>query len=128
MKKVCLIDDDSIYIMLVKRLISLNNLSNEVSEYKDGYEAFQALQKLHANGEALPDVIFLDLNMPIWDGWDFLDEFVKLDAALFPEIYIVTSSSHSLDLEKIASYSIVKRKLNKPLELDDLVSILREEN
>jgi CheY-like chemotaxis protein len=128
MKKVCLIDDDSIYIMLVKRLISLNNLSNEVSEYKDGYEAFQALQKLHANGEALPDVIFLDLNMPIWDGWDFLDEFVKLDVALFPEIYIVTSSSHSLDLEKIASYSIVKRKLSKPLKLDDLVSILSEAN
>jgi CheY-like chemotaxis protein len=128
MKRVCLIDDDSIYVMLAKRLISLNNLSNTVSEYADGREAFQALQKLHANGEALPDVIFLDVNMPIWDGWDFLDEFGKLDLALFPEIYIVTSSSHSLDLEKAASYSIVRRSLNKPLELDDLVSILREAN
>jgi CheY-like chemotaxis protein len=128
MKRVCIIDDDSIYVMLAKRLISLNDLSNTVSEYTDGREAFQALEKLHANGEALPDVIFLDVNMPIWDGWDFLDEFGKLDLALFPEIYIVTSSSHALDLEKAASYSIVRRSLNKPLELDDLVSILREAN
>ncbi len=128
MKSVCLIDDDSIYLMLAKRLILLNDLSNTISEYTNGHEAFHALQKLHTNGEALPDIIFLDLNMPIWDGWDFLDEFIKLDLAQFPEIYIVTSSSHSLDLEKIASYPIVKRKLDKPLELDDLMSILRMEN
>ena len=128
MKSVCLIDDDSIYVMLAKRLISLNSLSNTVSEYTDGREAFQALQKLHANGETLPDVIFLDVNMPIWDGWDFLDEFGKIELAHFPEIYIVTSSSHSLDREKAATYPIVKRSLTKPLELDDLVAILKDAN
>ena len=126
MKSVCLIDDDSIYIMLAKRLISLNNLSDTVWEYSDGCEAFQALLKMHTNGEPLPDVVFLDVNMPIWDGWDFLEKFKQLDLAPFPEIYIVTSSSHSIDREKAASYSIVKRMLNKPIELDDLVLILNK--
>jgi len=128
MKSVCLIDDDSIYVMLAKRLISLNHLSDMVSEYTDGREAFQALQQIHKDGGALPDVIFLDVNMPIWDGWDFLDEFGKLDLPNFPEIYIVTSSSHSLDREKAATYPIVRRSLTKPLELEDLISILKGVN
>lgn len=126
MKSVCIIDDDPIFIMLAKRLFSLNGLNNTLSEFPDGREAFQALQKLHAYGEALPDVIFLDVNMPIWDGWDFLDEFGKLDLKSFPEIYILTSSSHSLDREKAASYSIVNQMLNKPLKKDDLLSILKK--
>jgi CheY-like chemotaxis protein len=128
MKSVCLIDDDSSYVMLAKRLISLNHLSDMVSEYTDGREAFQALQQIQKDGGALPDVIFLDVNMPIWDGWDFLDEFGKLDLPNFPEIYIVTSSSHSLDREKAATYPIVRRSLTKPLELEDLISILKGVN
>jgi CheY-like chemotaxis protein len=128
MKSVCLIDDDAIYLLLAKHLISRNNLTTTVWEYSDGYEAFQALEKMHANGEALPDVVLLDINMPIWDGWDFLDNFGKLDLAPFPEIYIVTSSSHLLDRTKAASYSIVKGMLNKPLEINDLVSIFKKEN
>jgi CheY-like chemotaxis protein len=125
MKSVCIVDDDSIYVMLAKRQISLNQLSDDVSEFSDGREAYQGLKKRIDNGEQIPDVIFLDVNMPIWDGWDFLDEFSKLEISNRPKIYIVTSSSHSLDREKAATYPIVSRCLTKPLELDDLKTILR---
>lgn len=125
MKSVCIVDDDSIYVMLAKRQISLNQLSDDVSEFSDGREAYQVLKKRIDNGEQIPDVIFLDVNMPIWDGWDFLDEFSKLEISKRPEIYIVTSSSHSLDREKAATYPIVSRCLTKPLELDDLKTILK---
>ena len=125
MKSVCIVDDDSIYVMLAKRQISLNQLSHDVSEFSEGREAYQGLKKLIDNGEQIPDVIFLDVNMPIWDGWDFLDEFSKLEISKRPEIYIVTSSSHSLDREKAATYPIVSRCLTKPLELDDLKNILK---
>ena len=125
MKSVCIVDDDSIYVMLAKRLISLNRLSDDVCEFSEGREAFQGLKLRIDKGENLPDVIFLDVNMPIWDGWDFLDEFSKLEISKRPEIYIVTSSTHSLDLEKAATYPIVSRCLTKPLELDDLKTILQ---
>jgi CheY-like chemotaxis protein len=124
MKSVCIVDDDSIYVMLAKRLISLNQLSDDVCEFSEGREAFQGLKQLIEKGEKIPDVIFLDVNMPIWDGWDFLDEFGKLEISKMPEIYIVTSSTHSLDREKASTYSIVTRCLTKPLELEDLKSIL----
>ena len=124
MKSVCIIDDDSIYQMLAKRLISLNHLSDVVFEYGDGREAYLALKQMHDQGEKLPDVIFLDINMPIWDGWDFLDEIVKLELQQTLEIYMVSSSTSPYDREKAESYPLVKRFLTKPLEIEDLKSIL----
>jgi CheY-like chemotaxis protein len=124
MKSVCIVDDDSIYVMLAKRLISLNQLSDDVCEFSEGREAYQELKQRIENNLPIPDVIFLDVNMPIWDGWDFLEEFRKLQISKMPEIYIVTSSTHSLDREKAATYSIVTRCLTKPLELEDLKTIL----
>ena len=124
MKSVCIIDDDSIYLMLARRLITKYNLSDSIIEYTDGSEAFNELKLLLEGGANLPDVIFLDVNMPIWDGWDFLDEFVKLNLSNYPEVYIVTSSTHSFDREKAATYAQVKRCIAKPIELEDLQEIL----
>jgi CheY-like chemotaxis protein len=126
MKSVCIIDDDSIYLMLARRLINMHKLSDSIIEYTDGREAFNELKGLLDSGSKLPDVIFLDVNMPIWDGWDFLDEFVKLNLSQYPEVYIVTSSTHSFDRDKAATYVQVKRCIVKPIELADLQSILGE--
>ncbi len=124
MKSVCIIDDDSIYLMLARRLITKYNLSDSIIEYTDGREAFNELKAVLEGGANLPDVIFLDVNMPIWDGWDFLDEFVKLNLSHYPEVFIITSSTHSFDREKAASYAQVKRCITKPIELQDLQEIL----
>lgn len=124
MKSLCLIDDDAIYLMLVKRLISFNGFSSEILEFSDGQEAFTKLKAIHLTGEPLPEVIFLDVNMPIWDGWDFLDEFMKLGLEKYPDVYIVTSSTHSMEKEKALSYPIVRDCLVKPFEMDVLKNIL----
>ena len=124
MKSVCIIDDDPIFLMLAKRLISLNRFSDVIFEYRDGYEAYLALKQMHDQGEQMPDVIFLDINMPIWDGWDFLDEIVKLELQHIFEIYLVSSSTSPYDREKAESYPSIKRFLTKPLEIEVLKSIL----
>jgi CheY-like chemotaxis protein len=124
MKRVCIIDDDPIYQMLAKRLISLNQYSDVVLDYRDGNEAYLALKQMHEQGEKMPDVIFLDINMPIWDGWDFLDEIVKLELQHTFEIYMVSSSTSPHDKEKAESYRFVKGFLTKPLEISDLNTIL----
>jgi CheY-like chemotaxis protein len=124
MKSVCIIDDDPIYLMLAKRLISLNQFSDVIFEYRDGYEAYLALKQMHDQGEQMPEVIFLDINMPIWDGWDFLDEIVKLELQHAFEIYMVSSSTSSYDREKAEKYQLIKRFLTKPLEIEALKLIL----
>jgi CheY-like chemotaxis protein len=124
MKSVCIIDDDPIYVILAKRLISLNQFSDVIFEYRDGYEAYLALKQMHDQGEQMPEVIFLDINMPIWDGWDFLDEIVKLELQHAFEIYMVSSSTSSYDREKAEKYQLIKRFLTKPLEIEALKLIL----
>jgi CheY-like chemotaxis protein len=110
--------------MLAKRLISLNQFSDVIFEYRDGYEAYLALKQMHDQGEQMPEVIFLDINMPIWDGWDFLDEIVKLELQHAFEIYMVSSSTSSYDREKAEKYQLIKRFLTKPLEIEALKLIL----
>lgn len=124
MKSICIIDDDPIYLMLAKRLISLNQFSNLIFEYRDGNEAYLALKQMHDQGEQMPDMIFLDINMPIWDGWDFLDEIVKLELQDTFDVYMVSSSTSLCDKEKAESYPLVRGFLTKPLEIEALKLIL----
>jgi CheY-like chemotaxis protein len=124
MKSVCIIDDDPIYQMLAKRLISLNQYSDVIFDYRDGNEAYLAIKQMHDQGEKMPDVIFLDINMPIWDGWDFLDEIIKLELQHLFEIYMVSSSTNSYEKEKAESYPLIKGFLTKPLEIEALKLIL----
>lgn len=124
MKSICIIDDDPIYLMLAKRLISLNQFSDLIFEYRDGNEAYLALKQMHDQGDQMPDMIFLDINMPIWDGWDFLDEIVKLELQDTFDVYMVSSSTSLCDKEKAESYPLIKGFLTKPLEIEALKLIL----
>ena len=65
--------------------------------------------------EGLPEVIFLDLNMPIMDGWEFLDEFGKLSEEKDIRIYILSSSVDSRDMERAKKYGMVNGFIAKPL-------------
>lgn len=126
MKSVCIIDDDPIYLMLVNRIISTNRLSEVVAEFANGKDAFDNMKQLQLLGDKLPDVILLDLNMPIWDGWDFLDEFSALNLPGYPEVYIITSSVDILEKEKAMAYPMVKGFISKPIRVDALSAIFRK--
>ena len=125
MKSVCIIDDDSIYLMLVNRIIATSKLSDDVIEFGNGKDAFDALRQMHLFGDKLPDIILLDLNMPIWDGWDFLDEFSGLKLPEYPEVYIITSSTDSMEREKALSYPMVKGFISKPINVEALALVFR---
>ncbi|MET6991761.1 hypothetical protein [Sediminicola arcticus] len=64
--------------------------------------------------KSLPEVIFLDLNMPVIDGWEFLDEFAKLDIPEKIDIYVVGSSLDIRDKEKLKEYDMVINMISKP--------------
>jgi len=70
----CIIDDDKIYVNLVKKIIEIKKLSENLLIYKNGKEAldyFKNSMSSVTHEDLLPDIIFLDLNMPVMDGWEF---------------------------------------------------------
>lgn len=76
-----IIDDDKLSIRLMSMLISKNNFCEEIVSFYNPQTALDQLKNNASNPSQLPDVILLDLNMPVLDGWQFLDEFELVDFA-----------------------------------------------
>lgn len=125
-KQVCIIDDDTIQIFLIKKLMEYSGVVGEIIAYKDGKEAFDELKARQLKGFQAPDLILLDINMPIWDGWEFLKEFKALNIYTNSKIYILTSSLSHEDFEKAEYYGLQNNYLSKPLDKEKLNSILNE--
>jgi CheY-like chemotaxis protein len=125
--KICLIDDDEIYLFLMKKSFYAMGVNNEVLSFLNGADAWEELIKLKNNNEDLPSIIFLDINMPIMDGWEFLTEFRKINATVLNKIsvYIVSSSIAIEDIEKSKTFPEIVDYLTKPVEIDTLASILK---
>lgn len=120
MSKVFIIDDDSIHQRIAQIMIDKHNLFDSHESYTNAQQALSFLRNNSANPDVLPDVILLDLNMPVMDGWDFLDLFEELKEKLRKQIriYIVTSSVDEKDKLRSQSYSTVSGFISKPLSPD----------
>ena len=127
-ESVCIIDDDNVYINLVSKIIELKKLSEKVIVFNNGKEAMDFfIESLESSENVeVPQVIFLDLNMPVMDGWEFLDEFIKIKDRINKNIdlYVVSSSIDVRDIERAKSIDIVLDYLTKPIKLDDFEKIL----
>lgn len=108
-----LIDDSDIDLFVQRRLIEINNLASRVVTYNSPVNALKELESsLQAEGRNL---VLLDLNMPILDGFDFLDKFNASAKAQNVKFIVLTSSSSSLDREKATKYGNVIDFISKPL-------------
>lgn len=94
--------------------------------FHNGLEAINYIKPVLESAESLPDVILLDLNMPVMDGWQFLDEFVKLKLSKKITLYIVSSSIDEADHEKALSYEAVSHFYIKPISKENLIGMLEE--
>ncbi len=123
----CIIDDDDMYVNLITKVLDIKNLVKNLLIFKNGKEALDyfvgALKLLEER--KIPQVILLDLNMPVMNGWQFLNELSEYD---FPELknstlYIVSSSINPADLERSKTITLVKDFLIKPVTMDQLSEI-----
>lgn len=125
-KKICIIDDDKILIFLTKKLINAQDSSIEISEFEDGHAAMEFFRENMKKVSDFPDVIFLDISMPVMDGWEFLDEYSKIAPEITNNIqlYMFSSSISAHDMDRATANPNVNDYLTKPLTKEKLIEIL----
>jgi CheY-like chemotaxis protein len=128
---VLLVDDDEINNFISIKLIKKALLNTEIMACLNGKFAIDQLVDIQRNNpEKLPDYILLDINMPIMNGWEFLDEYKRLniDPAGKCKIFIISSSVFSNDINKARSYPLVKDFISKPLNVDKIKELFKVED
>ncbi len=128
---VLLVDDDEINNFISIKLIKKALLNTEIMACLNGKFAIDQLVEIQRNDPSrLPDYILLDINMPIMNGWEFLDEYKRLniDPLGRTKVFIISSSVFSNDINKARSYPLVKDFISKPLNVDKIVELFRVED
>lgn len=125
---ILLIDDDELYLYLMEKTIK--QLSNElvVSTFTDGEQAVEYIESCTEDNVELPEVIFLDINMPFLDGWGFLNEFKKLKPKIINSIniYMVSSSMREIDVKKASNFEELTGYVIKPVTKVELAEIFEK--
>jgi CheY-like chemotaxis protein len=110
---ILLVDDDPVYTLMAEYVVNKVHPGTKIDKASNGQVALDFIQ--NANNE-MPDLILLDINMPIKNGWEFLDDFqtVKLQLNKVPNVVIVSSSVSEVDINKAKTYGDVKDYITKP--------------
>ncbi|RXR30641.1 response regulator [Flavobacterium piscinae] len=130
LKTILCVDDDPITLMLCKKVIKKAEFSEDVMFANNGQEAYELFQTLVSKKNKseefqLPQLIFLDLNMPVMNGWEFLDLFNKTISNEFSQtkVIILSSTIDPADYNKAKQYDVVSHFLSKPITVEMLENL-----
>lgn|SRR5690606_20920749 len=123
--KILIIDDDEINNFIATKLIDRITPVVTVFTRLNGKEGIEFLEENIKDKDNLPDIILLDINMPIMNGWEFLDAFEKIKDRIGKNIKInmLSSSVYNDDITKAQTYSTVSKFISKPLTTDKIKDI-----
>jgi len=123
---ICLIDDDRIYQFAAKKTLEATGMAGKVITFFNGQDAIAYLQSHLTDSSSIPDVIFLDINMPIMNGWQFLEAYKDLtkELAKHVTVYMVSSSIDEYDIKKSKEYQAVSDYVLKPVNKEKFRQLL----
>ncbi len=126
-KKVLIIDDDEISNFISQKLLEQCKVAEEINSYDNAREALTFIDTCISRGKAVPDMILLDINMPLMNGWDFLKRFEAIPGISkeTTKLYILSSSVYSKDFDTAAKHELVSGYIVKPLSKEKLLEISR---
>jgi CheY-like chemotaxis protein len=124
--KIAIVDDDTIFQFTTKVKIQKLGLASNIQIFNDGEEIMDYLIKVESI--ECPDIILLDINMPMMDGWDFLEEYKKHlgGSESKIKIYMLSSSINPVDVDKAKSNKLVDDYIIKPIKDEDLFRIFEK--
>ena len=124
---IALVDDDKIFQLTASKTLKATAMTDTILQFENGEQALRFLREHTTNPDSLPDYIFLDINMPMIDGWMFLDDYENLKSK-FPKpinIYMVSSSIDTRDIERAKKNINVKDYIVKPVTRDKFIELLK---
>ena len=126
MSKLIMIDDDAMYHKIIQMMIKARYPNEETTFSYDGREIIRFLAQNKTKNDVLPDHILVDLNMPDFDGWDFLNSFGKIYKSIKKKIgiYVVSSSIDPQEIARTRTYPFVHSYIIKPMTMDLLDKIV----
>ncbi len=119
MFEIMVIDDDPICNLLTTRVIEKANIDSKIQVFDNPLEA---LKRLERDSVSMPNMIFLDLNMPVLHGWDFVNLFLEIDSRKTKNVSLVilSASSNQTDLDKAVEVGCIQKYITKPLKTEDV--------
>lgn len=125
LETVLCVDDDPITLMLCKKVIVKANFGKEIIFAQNGQEALELFDKIKTENNQVPQLIFLDLNMPVMNGWDFIEKFSMNKVKEFEntKIIILSSTIDPADFNRAKQYGVVSHFLSKPITVEMLENL-----
>src|SRR6187402_2637508 len=119
------IDDDDINIFIIKKIVEKTGFDIQMIARNNGQQAIDYLNENIAQQKPLPKLVLIDINMPVMNGWEFIEAYEALGIEQQVDMYILSSSVYENDIEKTKSYKAVKGFISKPLSMERLTELIK---
>jgi CheY-like chemotaxis protein len=125
--QIAIVDDDKIFQLITHKTLNTIDTVGRVWQFYNGEEALIYLGENAGDPSLLPDIILLDINMPVVDGWTFLKDYPEIQPKLSKpiSIHMVSSSIDPKDIERAKSIELVHEYIIKPISKDKILDIVQ---